>query len=139
MDTLTFNKDPLAHFLYMLMLTEIPAGKVENMINMCISSGGVDARFTNGWLVSYATTLANSIRDAKSDSLLNDLIDNKELDQKELEEVERQLIQEVTVETKPAADTMLNKIDSLRASGGLSKEDADRIEAELKELGVVSG
>lgn len=64
--------DPLTIFFYLLLRNEVPAGKVEELVQETVASAE-ECSFTNGWLAHYANNLAERIRGAETEGLKNAL------------------------------------------------------------------
>jgi len=166
-------KDPLTSFFYQLIRDELPAGKVEKIIQDIIDEEEKEIIFTNGWLAQYANNLAETLKNAHTEKLKESLekaFDEEEKEREaaaaakkameklrnsgtledftndELAELESKVVtacQKVeeadTEKTEPVvAWTSLEEaaemIEHLRAEGQISKEDAERLNNEIKEV-----
>ena len=131
-------RDSLVNFIY-LLLFELPAPKIENLISTCVLDDVVNK---NSLMFQYANTLAELLKDTKSDNLLEDLIGQKDLKDEDLAALEQQIIQEYGEETNAEAkkqntiEAAQKAVEQLKVSGGLSKEDIERIEHELEEVKI---
>jgi len=136
------STDPLVDFFYLLMRDELPAGKVERLVRDSINPVGKEETvFTNGWLAQYAKNLADLIRGSELKDLLKDLVEEKAISDENLIRLEEEIIrsskdphyQEEKSVSSTIEDTK-NVVEQLRISGGISEEEAERIEKELEDM-----
>lgn len=130
--------DALTSFLYYLILTEVPAGKLEGLVHMAVASP--EPYKPNERLLEYAVALAEILKNAASDDLLNDVIEGKNISDDELTKLEQQIMAQN--KNQPASiksptnsiEDVKSAVEQLRADGNLTEEDAKRIAQELQEV-----
>ena len=136
-------KDPMVDFFYLLMRDELPAATVERLVRESINPKGKEISvFTNGWLAQYANNLVELLRNAqtnKMEALLNSDMDDTFFDnlgEAGLKDLEKQIIETHSGVNQPntSIEDARIVVEQLGKSGGLSKEDVERIEQELKDV-----
>ena len=133
MDNIT-HSDPLVTFFYYLMMDELPYRSVTRLVQV-----GFDIQpelaFDNQLIAECAKEFADALRNAKSEDLLEDAVKNKKMEERDMKELEEQIISMNVVKTTSSTiDDAKQTIEQLLQHGGLSREDAERIEQELEDM-----
>lgn len=151
--------DPLTSFLYQLMRDHLPAGKVEELVWHVSQEPADGCIFTNGWLAKYANNLAETLKGMNQIKLKRDLknaFDEAEFAKKILaqaaelsppaEEIEDEALADLKSqldeipdggkEVKDVVEHIKDSLSGLVDAGMMAKEEAEKLNEELKEFEV---